>query len=103
VGVYSDASGASTLLGAGPLQSPKADAWNVVTISPANIVSGGVYWLAVLGVGPSGSGNIIGFKSADQGGPAFGYVGTLGSDLPMMWMTDNKDYHAAPLGAYLAP
>ena len=51
-GLYSDNSGhPGTLLASGTVASPKAGAWNAVSIAPTTVTSGQSYWLAVLGKG----------------------------------------------------
>ncbi|HWX44650.1 MAG TPA: hypothetical protein VNY52_04930, partial [Solirubrobacteraceae bacterium] len=52
VGLYTNAgSQPGSLLGTGSIPSPHAGGWNTVTVAPTQLVSGGTYWLAVLGTG----------------------------------------------------
>ncbi len=50
VGIYSDAGDhPDSLLSEGSTPSPRAGAWNAVSMTPSSLASGKTYWLAVLG------------------------------------------------------
>jgi hypothetical protein len=52
VGVYSDARGQpGSLLSVGALSSPRARAWNRISLTPVHLVTGARYWLAIFAQG----------------------------------------------------
>ena len=52
VGLYADNNGhPGARLATASLSSPKAGAWNLASINATDVISGGTYWIAVLGTG----------------------------------------------------
>jgi outer membrane protein assembly factor BamB len=95
-GLYADSSGSpGTMLTKGSIGSPTAGAWNIVNVTPASIVSGGHYWLAILGTGgtlrfrDAGSGGCISQSNAQSGLSA----------LPATW-SKGASYADCPLSGY---
>src|SRR3984885_340461 len=71
VGVYSNSGGKpGSLLASGSIASPKAGAWNAVSVGSASITQGTTYWLALL---PTG-GQLNYPDSTGQSGAAASYV-----------------------------
>jgi outer membrane protein assembly factor BamB len=95
-GLYSDASGSpGALLAGGSLNSPASAAWNVVNVTPTAVVSGGKYWIALLGTGgtlryqDTSSGACLGQTNKTTGLTA----------LPAAWTTGTS-YRECPVSAY---
>ena len=97
VGLYSNASGKpGTLLAQGTLASPRAAAWNTVSLPGAAVTSGGTYWIALLG--PTGSGTLR-FRDRSGTGHAETSMQTNLASLPASWTTGGK-YADGPVSAY---
>src|SRR5579859_2024539 len=51
VGLYANAAGhPGTLLVQGSISTPRAGAWNTLSVSPVSVTAGTRYWIAVLGI-----------------------------------------------------
>src|SRR6185437_2829578 len=99
VGLYTDKSGVpGTLLTSGTMTSPKAAAWNTVTVPTASVVSGTKYWIAVLS--PSGSGTIR-FRDVASGGLTQASSQSNLAALPASW-SSGATYGNSPMSAYAA-
>ena len=96
-GIYTDAGGhPGALLGAGALNAPVSAAWNDVPLTGATVVSGTVYWIALLA--PSGT---LKFRDrcCNGGSPAQASAQTNLSSLPANW-TAGASYKDGPVSAY---
>jgi hypothetical protein len=97
VGVYSSAGKhPGTLLASGAISAPKAQAWDTVPLTSAQLTSGSTYWLAILGTGGTlryrdrGQGPCPSESSAQEG---------LGA-LPASWRTGTV-YRDCPVSGYI--
>ena len=84
VGIYANASGnPGTLLASATIGSPKAGAWNTVSIPAVSVTSGSVYWLAALA--PSG---VLAIRDLSTGGaPTKSSAAASLKELPSSWTT----------------
>jgi hypothetical protein len=101
VGLYTNATGNNpgTLLALGTIVNPTKGAWNSVTVPSANVTSGTVYWIAVLG--PTGGGTVQ-FRDKAGGGKTQTSKQTSLVALPVTWTAGTTDNNA-PMSAYGAP
>ena len=95
-GIYSDISGApGNLLTSGMIASPVAGSWNTVNVPAATIVSGGKYWIAILGTGGT-----LRFRDQSSGTCLSQVNRTTGlSALPTGW-TSGSIFHDCPVSVY---
>jgi hypothetical protein len=98
VGVYANASGhPGALLSTGSASSPTAGAWNTVAISQTALVSGGAYWIAILG-----EGGTLRFRDRGNGPcPSESSAQTNLGALPASWTTGPL-YTDCPVSAYVS-
>ncbi len=97
VGLYSSAGKhPGALLAAGSIAAPRAQAWNTVALTSAQLTSGSTYWLAILGTGGT-------LRYRDRGqGPCPSETSAQGGlkALPTSWRTGTV-YHDCPASAYV--
>jgi hypothetical protein len=97
VGLYADSAGKpGALLTQGSLSSPLGGAWNTVNVPSANVVSGGAYWIAVLG--PVNSG-LLKFRDKSGGTRAETSSQKNLASLPAGWTTGSV-FSDSPMAAY---
>ena len=97
-GLYTDNNGhPGSLLVSGSLASPKADAWNSITVPSAAVSSGKTYWLAILGTGSAAR-----FRDRFNG-PCVAETASQGglSSLPSTWSTGQRWNGYCPISAYV--
>jgi hypothetical protein len=95
-GIYSDKGGhPGSLLGSGSLSSPKAGAWNVVSVTGIAVSAGSTYWIAVLAT----SGTLY-FRDRTNGSClSENSAQTSLTALPSSW-TSGPQYNTCPISAY---
>ena len=96
-GIYSSASGEpAKILSAGAVERVAPGSWASVSIPPVELVSGSVYWLAILGQGGK-----LSFRDR-PGGPCPSESSATHNlhSLPGRWRT-GKTYRDCPVSAYL--
>lgn len=97
-GVYGNSGAApSSLIATGTLASPKAGAWNVVTLGSVALTAGHQYWVAILGTG-----GMLYFRDRD-GGPC-NSVSSASSSLQTLaasWTT-GASWNTCPVSAYVS-
>ena len=99
VGVYSNSSGMpGSLLASGSIASPKAGAWNDVSVGQATITQGTAYWIALL---PTG-GQLNYFDSAGGASATASYVESNEglSSLPSSYASGDE-WTASPASIYV--
>jgi outer membrane protein assembly factor BamB len=97
VGLYTNASGKpGSLLAQGSLASPRAAAWNTVTLPGTAVTAGTTYWISLLG--PAGSGTLRFRDRAGAGRAETSSQSNLVS-LPASWTTGTR-YTDGSLSAY---
>lgn len=98
VGLYSDSAGhPGTLLASGIDDAPLAGAWNTISVNPVDVVSGQVYWIALLG--PTGQGTLHFRDHGSGGGSTETSAATTLESLPSVWRTGTV-YLDGPVSAY---
>jgi hypothetical protein len=100
LGIYDDAKGtAHDLLAEGVLEAPKGGAWNEIPVPDTVVTRGGVYWVAILGVGPGES--RLAFLTTRDGGPTYSYPTNV-TALPETW-ANGSVFYRSPVSVYGAP
>src|SRR5207247_498126 len=94
VGLYSNASGPSTLLSSGTISTP-VSGWNVVNVPSVNVTSGTVYWMATLNTASTGN-----LRWRQRGTGAYRFNATRGlTNLPSTW-SGTGTYAGSLMSAY---
>jgi hypothetical protein len=98
VGIYSNNNGhPGTLLTSGTLASPKAAAWNLVSLSPgASLSSGTTYWIGFLGTGGS-----LNYKDQSAGFCSESYATAGQTNLPTTW-SSGQSWPSCNMSAYVS-
>jgi hypothetical protein len=98
VGIYSNNNGhPGTLLTSGTLASPKAAAWNLVSLSPgASLSSGTTYWIGFLGTGGS-----LNYKDQSAGFCSESYATAGQTNLPTTW-SSGQSWPSCAASAYVS-